>query len=379
MVSIPACQFANASVSVLTLSTRETAVRFRVRSFPFFLTEGLGARLWGSAAISTSALFRVDRARRLPRGGDAEEHVVTPAAGTVPKGERLQCELSYSTSAQESLDMYALTCKIQNSHKYVLNLTAQGHRPKLDFSFHSHNFGPCFIQSGGPAMNQASLRVVNNDIIDISCDLVFESTPYLEVKSSPTVLAPGEFQEIPISFLPKENRHYKETLAFEINGLFRADVQIKGEGCPVKVELFDVKHANANFGSLMANQSTTRYVKLVNRSKIPTLVSLAPSLLVLQRYGISAIPAGDLYLKPREAGTLTLNFRPTARLRQFFEEIPLSVSGETRSLFNISGACLGTELKLASESLPFGAVSLGSKVTKRLHLENTGDVITNFS
>ena len=50
-------------------------------------------------------------------------------------------------------------------------------------------------------MNQASLRVVNNDIIDISCDLVFESTPYLEVKSSPTVLAPGEFQEIPISFL----------------------------------------------------------------------------------------------------------------------------------------------------------------------------------
>ena len=156
-------------------------------------------------------------------------------------------------------------------------------------------------------------------------------------------------------------------------------VVVKGEGCPVKGELFDVKHANVNFGSLMANQSTTRYVKLVNRSKIPTLVSLAPSLLVLQRYGISAIPAGDLYLKPREAGTLTLNFRPTARLRQFFEEIPLSVSGETRSLFNISGACLGTELKLASESLPFGAVSLGSKVTKRLQLENTGDVITNFS
>ena len=311
--------------------------------------------------------------------GKNQNVVVTPAAGTVPKGERLQCELSYSPSAQESLDMYALTCKIQNSHKYVLNLTAQGHRPKLDFSFHSHNFGPCFIQSGGPAMNQASLRVVNNDIIDISCDLVFESTPYLEVKSSPTVLAPGEFQEIPISFLPKENRQYEETLAFEINGLFRADVQIKGEGCPVKVELFDVKHANVNFGSLMANQSTTRYVKLVNRSKIPTLVSLAPSLLVLQRYGISAIPAGDLYLKPREAGTLTLNFHPTARLRQFFEEIPLSVSGETRSLFNISGACLGTELKLASESLPFGAVSLGSKVTKRLQLENTGDVITKFS
>lgn len=251
--------------------------------------------------------------------GKNQNVVVTPAAGTVPKGERLICELSYNPNSQEVLDNYSLTCKIQNSHKYVLSLTAQGHRPKLDFSFYSHNFGPCFVQSGGGASNQAVLRVVNNDSIDISCDLLFESTPYLEVESSPTVLAPGEFQEIPISFRPKENRQYKDSLTFEINGLYRANVQISGEGCPAKVELFDSKHASVNFGSLMANQSTTKYVKLVNRSKIPTIVSLAPSLLVLQRYGISAIPAGDLYLKPREAGTLTFNFRPTARLRQFFE------------------------------------------------------------
>ena len=311
--------------------------------------------------------------------GKNQNVVVTPAAGTVPKGERLICELSYNPNSQEVLDIYSLTCKIQNSHKYVLNLTAQGHRPKLDFSFYSYNFGPCFVQSGGGASNQAVLRVVNNDSIDISCDLLFESTPYLEVESSPTVLAPGEFQEIPISFRPKENRQYKDSLTFEINGLYRANVQISGEGCPAKVELFDSKHASVNFGSLMANQSTTKYVKLVNRSKISTIVSLAPSLLVLQRYGISAIPAGDLYLKPREAGTLTFNFRPTARLRQFFEEVPISISGETRTLFNISGACLGTELKLAGESLPFGAVSLGSKVTKRLQLENTGDVMTKFT
>lgn len=47
-------------------------------------------------------------------------------------------------------------------------------------------------------------------------------------------------------------------------------------------------------------------------------------------------------------------------------------------MFTIAGACLGTELTLASDSIPFGAVVLGSRTVKRVQLANSGDVGTRF-
>lgn len=66
-------------------------------------------------------------------------------------------------------------------------------------------------------------------------------------------------------------------------------------------------------------------------------------------------------------------------MRQFTEELQVDVGGVTLPLLTLTGACLGTELRLASDSLPFGTVTLGSRSVKRLALENTGDVGTKFS
>ena len=44
-------------------------------------------------------------------------------------------------SAAETLDNYKVTCGIINGRKYTINLSAQGHRPALKFSFHSFDFG----------------------------------------------------------------------------------------------------------------------------------------------------------------------------------------------------------------------------------------------
>lgn len=65
-------------------------------------------------------------------------------------------------------------------------------------------------------------------------------------------------------------------------------------------------------------------------------------------------------------------------MRSFTEELVVDLQGVPVPLLTLTGACLGTELRLASDNLPFGPVVLGSRSTKRLQLENTGDVGTKF-
>jgi hydrocephalus-inducing protein len=45
----------------------------------------------------------------------------------------------------------------------------------------------------------------------------------------------------------------------------------------------------------------------------------------------------------------------------------------------ISGACTGLSVLLASDSIPFGTVVLGSRTTKRLLLSNNGDLGCKFA
>ena len=67
---------------------------------------------------------------------------------------------------------------------------------------------------------------------------------------------------------------------------------------------------------------------------------------------------------------ITLYFRPPVRIRQFVEDFKVRVAGVERTLFKIQGACLGTELTFATDSMPFPPVVLGSQATKRLQVQS---------
>ena len=54
--------------------------------------------------------------------------------------------------------------------------------------------------------------------------------------------------------------------------------------------------------------------------------------------------------------------RPAQRMRPWQQEVAAQVAGITVPLLALSAACLGTQLTLSSENLPFGNVVLGSKV-----------------
>ena len=51
----------------------------------------------------------------------------------------------------------------------------------------------------------------------------------------------------------------------------------------------------------------------------------------------------------------------------------------SQPLFTIVGACQGLEIKLDSEAIPYGSVTLGSSSTRRLMMTNSGDIGSAFS
>ena len=55
--------------------------------------------------------------------------------------------------------------------------------------------------------------------------------------------------------------------------------------------------------------------------------------------------------------------RPAQRMRPWQQEVAAQVAGITLPLLTLSAACLGTQLTLSCENLPFGTVVLGSTVT----------------
>lgn len=59
---------------------------------------------------------------------------------------------------------------------------------------------------------------------------------------------------------------------------------------------------------------------------------------------------------------LLLTRRPLARCPAFRLSVDADVGGAQRSLFAITGACSGAELRLTADSIPFGTVLLGSEV-----------------
>jgi hydrocephalus-inducing protein len=71
--------------------------------------------------------------------------------------------------------------------------------------------------------------------------------------------------------------------------------------------------------------------------------------------------------------------RPKQRMLLFKEPLRALVAGVPQVLATLTGASTGMSLLLASDSIPFGTVVLGSRSTKRLQLSNNGDMGCKFA
>ncbi|KAJ3047832.1 hypothetical protein HK097_011139 [Rhizophlyctis rosea] len=314
----------------------------------------------------------------LKKGGGALS--VTPDSGTVAKGERIVCAIAFMPTSVTTLKDVKAVCQILNGRAYPLTIVGGGTKPLLTFSKHSHNFGPQFVHKTGQIAATTSIQIKNEDVKDISYDVVYPENSVFDVQRGPNTLAAGETTPLEITFYPREAKAYSDNIKVEINGLSSIDLAVSGEGTEFRVELAHPENRNTNFGAVRVGHTITRQLKIINRSAVPATFQLgtASTMENLAHHAVTLSHQGDCTLRPRGVLNLELKFQPTHRIPSFVEEVTLEAQGLSKPFFVVMGACQGIDVKLENDTLPFGAVVQKSTSSRRIQLQNVGDIGAKF-
>ncbi|KAJ3416712.1 hypothetical protein HDV05_000542 [Chytridiales sp. JEL 0842] len=305
---------------------------------------------------------------------------ISPELGTVPRGERVICEITFMPTQNINLKNIKAICQIVNGRTYPMSITGSGCRPLLKFSSVSHDFGTQFVYKSGTTAASTRVKLTNNDIKEITFDIPSQEGSVFDIQRNVSVLLPGESTELEIFFYPREARAYSETVQVEVNGLSTVDFTLMGVGADFRVDLSQSDIKNINFGAMRVGHVVTKTVKVVNRSVIPATFAIGPpaSIEGLSHHSVSITPVGECTLRPKGTLNLELKFQPQSRIPPFSEEICLEAPGISKPLFLVSGACQGIEIKLENDTLPFGAVVQKSCTSRRIQLQNAGDIGATF-
>lgn len=320
---------------------------------------------------------------------------IHPEVGTVKRGNREIVELVFNPVIEGSLSDHKLVCKIANGNSYVLHVSGKAKQPKLHFSFLHYDFGASLIFRE-PTGNQIStfrrsrnkrivnidrkrrravLTVTNRDDSAITFDILYDVSPHLEVTAPTTSLKRGESTTVNIVFMPREVQSYKEIVIFVINQLYSVRVTVTGEGVLPSVELVDVGNTLVDLGAATVGESIRKIIPIRNSSKIPLTVSFEENnQATLSKKFIALAPKDGTLIKPDQIMDVTVLFNPRVRLPPFSEELVLQVEDIDFALLNLTGSSQGTEIKLDTQNLDFGRVVPGTMVTRKVVMENIGDM-----
>uniref|UniRef100_A0A7M4E0K5 HYDIN axonemal central pair apparatus protein n=1 Tax=Crocodylus porosus TaxID=8502 RepID=A0A7M4E0K5_CROPO len=307
---------------------------------------------------------------------------INPERGIVDAGGQAQALLTFHPLKTCTLKDIELKLQISNGPTFSCVLLASVVVPSIHFSFTKINFGTCFIYYAGMPLARKTLTITNKEDKEISLDCLFSNTAHLEVGFQADVLNPGEKIEVPITFYPREAVSYHEIIPFEINGLSQQTVEVLGKGSEMKIDVVEPQSKVVKFGALTVGQTMKKTVRIANNSVAPLTFNLTFmfTMLELQESKVLSLsPSSEITLKPKgDTCTVEVIFSPKCRIPQFTEEVMFECNGLARSLFMVRGCCQGIEVSLDQEHIPFGAVVQQSKASRRIIMQNTGDMGVKF-
>ncbi len=145
--------------------------------------------------------------------------------------------------------------QITSGPTYTFEVQATSRKPLLELSFYTFDFGPCFVMKQ-PLPQTVFLEMTNRDDSAISVETDFVKTAFLDFKlEQGQVLLPQNDKKakqqkvrVPVVFTPRDFVKYDERLTLNINNLHSVEIQIKGEGVPLKLELEKSEDQNVDFG-----------------------------------------------------------------------------------------------------------------------------------
>ncbi|ORZ34407.1 hypothetical protein BCR44DRAFT_1513959 [Catenaria anguillulae PL171] len=313
-------------------------------------------------------------------GGEKDKAcTVTPMIGTVSPGDKVEVTLAFCSTTPLRLPGIPIVCNVTNGPSYPLHLYAEAVFPQIVASPSSIDFGSNFVWKSGSAQQSPQARMItfkNNDLMSLSIDLTSSNPSVFQIPDTTIkTLAPRESVQVPVSFVPRETTAYKEYLLVEINSVSKLKVPLSGTGCEFRVQLMRPEYRHVTFGSLRPGQSVGRTIRVINRSPVGADLCIGPQGTTesLGKYGITVRPM-VFSLESKQVQQLELHFEPPHRVTPFIEELFMESNGQVVPLCIVSGAALGVDVRLETDTVPFGPVAVGSSTTKRLTMSNLGDL-----
>lgn len=107
------------------------------------------------------------------------------------------------------------------------------------------------------------LTLTNRGLKDLNISCLTE-LPALSVFSydfKQIILGPKKSTQCIVSFLPREPKSYEENLVFELNGLTKREINLRGEGTQLKLELDEPKNKLIDLGTLQIGKVNFYYTQ----------------------------------------------------------------------------------------------------------------------
>lgn len=305
---------------------------------------------------------------------------IEPSSGHIEAGDKQHCVLKYHAKHEKST-IANLLLNIHNGCVYSVHLDGIAVKPDVNFSFENFDFGKCFVYKAGMKINSTKLVLSNKGAKDLNVACLSElDTSVFQFDFRQQILPAGKSIETTINFIPRELKSYEQILTFELNGLTRRQVKIAGQGVQFRLELAEASGKIFDIGTLEIGKQSKKNLKLVNKSGTSVQFNLVfePKNAELNQDQIQISPMHNLSLKDNEWINVEIRFVPKKRLAKFVEDLCVEYCGIHAPLCSIRAACLGYNIWLESDTLPFGAIAQKCSTTKRIVMHNEGDMGASF-
>lgn len=313
---------------------------------------------------------------------------ITPESSTVKKSEKLIINLTILALNKLSLKNHKIFLQIVSGPIYTFVINAKARSPNLSFSATKIDFGLLYIQRPPQPITQIiTIKNLDKEALTIETNFENKNKSHLDVQlSTGQVILPFtsklDILEIPIVFTPREVCKYKEVVNFKFNGIYDQEVEITGEGIPLKLEI-EENIQTLNFGIIQLGQNRKMEFNILNKGKMKADIQIFPENKVnfnkrfLQFLSIDTNK--NYRLDPKQSLKVEILFNPNTRIPLFTEELFMKINNnDQRRLISVSGASYGVDIKMVGDLPPFGTVVANSLTQRNIVLKNFGDLPAKF-
>ncbi len=343
----------NLSVSQINFSS--VTINGSIQKNLFVKNTGTAALLVDSIIISNKTVF-----------------LVTPTNFNLAPGDSQEVKVTFTP--KDSI-LYNGTLKIYHNASgspNILNLTGSGASVAIaiiNLSVSQINFGSVTIngsiQKNLFVKNKGTAALLVDSII-ISNKTVFLVTP------TNFNLAPGDSQEVKVTFTPKDSILYNGTLKIYHNASGSPNIlNLTGSGAPVAIAIINLSESAINFGLITVNSNIQKSIFVRNSGNAALLVDS----IITDNKIVFVVSPTNFNVLPGDSEEVKVTFTPKDSISYNGTMKIYNNASGSPSIINLSG--IGTSQKVAAinlskSSLNFGNVTVNNSSQLTLNISNSG-------